>query len=327
MYWDIKRSLSYNCLFNFIIGNRGGGKSYGFKKWAIDDFLKTGSQFVYVRRYKTEIKTVDRFFNDIAEAYPEHDFKSIKGKFYIDDKLAGFAVALSTAAILKSVPFPKVNKICYDEFIIDRGTYRYLRDEVTVFLELYETIARMRDNVRVFFLANAVSTFNPYFIYFDLSLPYGTSIKRKDDILLQMVADEDFIEEKSKTRFARLLKDTAYYSYSVENKMLRDNNNFIRKKTGNCKKEFCIKNEGKYYGIWFSLEEDHIYVEPCEFDNGVLTIALTKDDHSINTRAVDYFKSTQTYKAIKLAINDGNCFYADLTTKNIMYNLFLYTMK
>lgn len=56
MYWDINKSLSYNALFNFIIGARGVGKSYGAKKLAIQNFLKKGKQFVYVRRYKEELK-------------------------------------------------------------------------------------------------------------------------------------------------------------------------------------------------------------------------------------------------------------------------------
>ena len=62
MYWDIGKPLSYNALFNFIVGARGTGKTYGFKQWAIKDFLKTGAQFVYVRRYKQEMKDIKNFF-------------------------------------------------------------------------------------------------------------------------------------------------------------------------------------------------------------------------------------------------------------------------
>ena len=28
-YWDIPRTVSHNCLFNFILGIRGAGKTYG----------------------------------------------------------------------------------------------------------------------------------------------------------------------------------------------------------------------------------------------------------------------------------------------------------
>ena len=55
MWWDLKNTLSYNALFNFVVGSRGCGKTYGFKKWAAEDFIKNGNQFIYIRRYKTEM--------------------------------------------------------------------------------------------------------------------------------------------------------------------------------------------------------------------------------------------------------------------------------
>ena len=58
MFWDINKSVSRNCLFNFIVGNRGAGKTYGAKKYVINRFLKTGEQFVYIRRYKEELKKI-----------------------------------------------------------------------------------------------------------------------------------------------------------------------------------------------------------------------------------------------------------------------------
>lgn len=38
-YWDVDRTLSHNCLFNFIISLRGGGKTYGCLKRVIKNFL------------------------------------------------------------------------------------------------------------------------------------------------------------------------------------------------------------------------------------------------------------------------------------------------
>ena len=47
VYWDIKRVLSYNALFNYIIGMRGGGKTYGALKYAIEQNLKdNGFEFM-----------------------------------------------------------------------------------------------------------------------------------------------------------------------------------------------------------------------------------------------------------------------------------------
>ena len=125
MYWDISKPLSYNALFNFIVGNRGGGKTYGFKKYAIQKFLKTGKQFVYIRRYKDELKNCKKFFDDIVGEFPEIEFKVHNHVAYIDGKEAGYFIVLSTAKIQKSTAFPDVETICYDEFILDKGTQHY----------------------------------------------------------------------------------------------------------------------------------------------------------------------------------------------------------
>lgn len=55
MYYDINNTLSYNALFNIVLGGRGIGKSYQWKIKAVRDFLKKGKQFGYIRRYKDEL--------------------------------------------------------------------------------------------------------------------------------------------------------------------------------------------------------------------------------------------------------------------------------
>lgn len=60
IWWDCKKTLSYNCLFNFIVGARGVGKTFGSLKYAIEKFKKSPvddrDQFMYVRRFNTELK-------------------------------------------------------------------------------------------------------------------------------------------------------------------------------------------------------------------------------------------------------------------------------
>ena len=58
IFYDIAGLLSQRCIFNFVIGNRGGGKTFGSKKLVINRFKKSKHQFVWVRRYQTEIDTL-----------------------------------------------------------------------------------------------------------------------------------------------------------------------------------------------------------------------------------------------------------------------------
>lgn len=61
MFWNIKHTLSYRALFNYIIGNRGGGKTFGAKQYVIEQFLKNQKEFIYLRRYRTELQKLIRF--------------------------------------------------------------------------------------------------------------------------------------------------------------------------------------------------------------------------------------------------------------------------
>ena len=63
IYYDITNTITYDALYYFIIGERGVGKTYSAKKFCIRRFLKTGEQFVYLRRYKTDLeKGKKKFF-------------------------------------------------------------------------------------------------------------------------------------------------------------------------------------------------------------------------------------------------------------------------
>lgn len=323
MFYNGNKALTYNCLFNFIIGNRGSGKTYWSKEWCISDFLKTGNQFIYLRRYDTEFEkgNKEKFFDDIKEKFEGHEFE-VKGyNAYIDKKVAGYFIPLSKAKIKKSTPFPRVNKIIYDEFILDKKSlYHYLGDEVITFLEFYETVARTRDNVRTFFLSNAITVTNPYFLYFNIK-PTKKKIKRYgDEILLEMVEDNEFIEMKSKTRFGKLIKGTKYGDYAIENQFLRDDDTFIGKKTGNAKYYFTLKYKGIDIGVYVDFLNGKYFVSDDVDKSCKLIYCVTLDDHSINTMLVKGKQSrilnnfTQNYKL-------GNVIFENQNLKNLTYDI------
>ena len=323
MYYNGNIALTYNCLFNFVVGSRGVGKTFWFKEWAIKDFLKTGSQFVYLRRYDTEFEKgkKEKFFDDIVDKFPKHKFE-IKGYLaYIDDKIAGQFMALSKAKIEKSTPFPKVNKIGYDEFILDKGVYHYIPDEVTNFLELYSTIARARNNVRVFFLSNAITITNIYFLYFGIRIDGKTEFyKIKKDLLVQMVKEPEFQEMMKKTRFGQLIDGTNYGDYAIDNNFLRDNNTFLEKKTGKAKHYFILKYNGAKYGVWVDYSVGKYFVSNDIDESCRLTYSTTLDDHTPNTMLL---KGGQS-RILKTFIDNyklGNVFYETMNIKNIVYEI------
>lgn len=323
MYYDYTKILSYNAFINFLVGERGVGKTYGASKFVTKCFINKDEEFVYIRRFKSELaESVPKFFKPLIDnnEFHDHELSTKGGKFLIDNKVAGYSMTLTTAQNLKSTNFPKVKNIIFDEFIIEEGQHHYLKNEVENFLGLIETIARMRD-VRIFMLANAVTVTNPYFIYFDISLPYNTDIKTYRDglILVQYMCNPKYREAKAKTKFGRLTAGTEYSKYANENSFRLDNKNFIEKKTGTSKCSFGIKYKDNVFGIWFDFNEGKIFVS--NDINTTQIFACTLHDHSPNTMLISAIKDYTCWKTFIKNYKLGNVYYENIKIKNIVQEL------
>lgn len=281
-WYNYDRILSFNMHFHMILTNRGFGKTFGAKKRAIDNFLKRGEQFVYVRRFKTEFKKITKFFDDISMFYEGHTFKVNGNTFYIDGKIAGYAIPLTTSQNEKSTPYPLVTTIIFDEFIRDKklGT-QYLPNEVDTLLELISTIVRKRDNWRCFLLANNISQVNPYFKYFDIKMKDDERFYqiRERGIIVERNTDDVFVEEMKGTAFGKLIANTKYSDYAIDNKALRDSDTFIERIPLKLLKPlYALQYNNMRIQVWIHKKEDLIYCNEKHVD-GQEVISLVADDH------------------------------------------------
>ena len=329
LFWDIQIPLSYNALWNFILGMRGGGKTYGSLKWCIEKHLKARDkgekwQFLYVRRLKAELEKLTisrggRLFNAVQKEFPEHTFKAESNVLYCDDEIIGYAQPLSTASILKSDSFPDVKVIIFDEFIIDnRGTYHYLKDEVTKFLDLYETIARNRD-VTVFFLSNAITVTNPYFDFFHLDKPRNGNIQRfgKDkQILVQNFVSEQLSAMKKQSRFGSIIQGTEYLEYAYDNEWLLDNEDFIEKKTQRAEYFLSLRYKDNWLGIWIDRMQWLFYISNDVDLQFPLKYSATTDDHKPNIMLMKAGKKLGWMKQLIEAYQSGCVRYENMKLKN-----------
>ena len=320
MYYNYNKVISYNALLNILIGCRGVGKTFGASELVVKDFIKNGNEFVYLRRYKTELsKSMSKFFKALIQENKFPDDKlDVKGNtFYINDNVAGYGVTLSTAQQLKSSNFPKVKTIIFDEFLIESGQGHYLKNEVDIFLGLIETISRMR-NVRVFMLANAVTEANPYFLYFDLTLPYNNDIRTFKDglILLQYMNNPEYIEAKKKTRFGKLVSGTDYEDYAINNNFADNNSMFIEHKSGNSKFSFSFIYKDNRYGVWIDFNNSKIYVSNDFIENGFV-FATTTDDHKPNTLLYSIAKNYNCWNVFIKNYKLFNFYFENNKIKNL----------
>lgn len=319
MWYDIDKTLSHNCLLNFVVGPRGVGKTYAAKNRVIKNFLKKGEQFVYLRRYDTEIKSskMENFFEDICPAYSEHDFLVKHGRFYIDQKIAGYYVALSKAAQLKSIPFPNVSMIIFDEFIIDTGLIRYLPNEVVSFNEMYSTIARMRD-VTVMFLSNAITFTNPYFLFFDLKLQQGQKITKKGDILLELVDSPQYTEAASNTRFGKIIAGTDYGNYALENKFMKDTDTFIEKMNEPGIYIMTLRVDKHSFGVYQLSSNQYWYISEKVDKSATRVISIDVNSHDIDSSLSKEINAGLWFHELQQKYYRAEVRFCTLKAKNIV---------
>lgn len=324
MYIDLSRILSYNALLNFIIASRGTGKTYGATKFVTKKFIEKGEEFIYVRRYKSELqKSIPRFFSamNANNEFKDHELGHKGMNLIIDEKVCGYGVTLSTAQQLKSTNFPNVKYIIFDEFIIEEGQGHYLKNEVDIFLGLVETISRLRD-VKVILLGNSANIMNPYFLFFDIHLPYQNEIITFKDglIALHYATSLEYIEVKKKSRFGKLVENTSYEEYAIENKFVNDNKDFVEKKDGQSKFSFSFIYKDTRLGVWINWLTGKMYVSNDYLDNGIV-FACTSQDHKPNTMLMSIAKKYNCWNNFINNFKLGNVYYESSKLKNIAHEV------
>ena len=319
MFYDLSKMQSYNALLNFLLGGRGIGKTYGMKKWSINDFLKRGKQFIYLRRYKSELKDVDKFFNTVSQEFPDCDFETKGHTFYINNKCAGYAVSLSTALTKKSAEYPNVNKIIYDEFLIMKSNLHYIPNEPEMFLEFFETVARMRDDVRAFFLGNATSENNPYFVYFNLRCPEQFYYDKNRYILVENIKNSaSFVEAKKNTRFGKLIQGTEYADYSIDNQFFSDDSTFIEEYKGRMKLVSCIRFNKQEVGMWQTFDNRLYFCDKINYDCPCC-MAYQKED--VNEHYNMGMKRGFTAELLRRYFRRNDVLYQNIFIKNLVFDV------
>lgn len=288
-YYNFNKIDSYNAFYNFLCGARGLGKTYGAKKKAIRAGIKRGEEFVYLRRYKTELAAARAtFFTDIAHEFPEHDFR-VNGKFaqYADIetrnddkrvwKTIGYFIALSTSQNEKSVSFPNVFTIIFDEFIIEKGAISYLASEHIVFTNFYSTVDRYKDQVRVYFISNAVSIMNPYFIAYNIEPDAEVNgvtqeFVKKHKILVGPSAgkffvvahfpdSKDFANDVYKTAFGQFIANTEYADYAVGNTFDDNKRAMLELKDNKARYMFTLETKNGKFSVWLNIFSNKYYIQ------------------------------------------------------------------
>lgn len=304
-YYDWGKTLSHsNTAIFLVISSRGFGKTYGMRKTAINSFLKDGSNFVEVVRYKSELADVqNEYFSklELNNEFPNHVFKVHGNSGYIAEKPKTedekpnwkhlcYFVALSGQQKAKKRTFANVRYMIFDEFLISNNTFPgYLRNEYGEFLNLFDSIAReipgQGTKLKAVLLGNSCNLVNPYFAAFGINKEpsYGYHFYNGKMVLLHYVEPGEYGELKKETTVGKLARNTTAASVMLENKFDDANDSYIGKKPKNAKFDFGMIYRGQQFGIWLDEIESYYYVTP-KIPNGTNrpVFSLTTPDNRPN---------------------------------------------
>jgi hypothetical protein len=322
LYYNPNKMLSYNRILNFVIGARGIGKSYAWKVHPIKRFLKYGEQFIYLRRYKPELKKVNQYFDNVKEEFPGIELK-VKGReFYVNGKIAGWAIPLSSWQSEKSNAYPNVSTIIFDEFLREKDNSGYMPNEVSALLNLMDTVFRDRENCRCVALSNAVSVVNPYFLYFNLIPNIAKRFNANESILIEIPDSKDFSEERRKTRFGKLIDGTDYGEMSLDNDFVNDSNVFIEKRSKESKYVFTVVYKGMNMGVWVDNDLGLLFLSHDHDPSSKKVFALSKEDLTENVMLISGWKKNYYLKKLVGSFMAGYLRFDNQVLRTTGYELF-----
>lgn len=260
-YYNVREALRRNGVITVVCGGRGIGKSFSAKRVIIDEWIKSGWQAMYVRRFVDDLRIFKTFFNDIAEYYTDYEFKvdgfTGYGRLRGDEPwdVIVTATSMSTAHKLKSGSFKEVKYILFDEFIAAPNS-RYLTNEVDTLYELYSTVDRYEDRVRVIMLANAVSIDNPYFNRWGINSGVEWQKHGGGFVVCHLPAAEEFTRAAKKTRFGSFVlnHEPSYAAYSIDNKFIDNTDAFIGERPAGSEPVFAVRTPEIEVTFWKMLE-------------------------------------------------------------------------
>ena len=287
IFFNLARDiLPEKTLINMVVGTRGTGKTSAAKIEALQHYEKTGGRTVWIRRYRNELeKFIPTFMGGVENlrnpdgslAIEDCGRYSVKKKCVVDNTKKGdntviMFIPLTTALYMKSADFSQYDYLIFDEFLIPVGAVRYIKNEVFLFLELINTIVRLRDNFTVICLGNHVSNFNPYYDYFNIAIEPGTDRIKRPEFTFLFLRNMHYIHEAKKTRLAKAVQGTDYIEYAYGLEVGVKQRNIVKAKTGKLRQICNISHHYKHYTAYFSIEKQEIYIAAYGNNTNIPTI-------------------------------------------------------
>ena len=166
----------------FVYSGRNRGKSFEICTQLLADAWYDGKEFGYIRRHDATNFEIEQYFadkSDFIKDMTDNEYDSIirdKGKLYFCRDVreengeikkikslnpCGYFFALSRQSSYKSLQFPKLFNLIYEEVLTDDAS-GYLSSEPEKLMNLYSTCRRSKPDFKLWLVSNTISIVNPY---------------------------------------------------------------------------------------------------------------------------------------------------------------------
>lgn len=279
IHYTTRRIDGYNLPFNFIISPREAGKSTAV--WldkVYKAFKERGQTSLVLRRKVVHItksyiddiaKIINKFTDDnVSFQYNASSIKDGIVDVYINDKLFIRIVALSIdVTAVKSQVLLNLAFIIIDEFICNqRFGEKYIKDECSKFLEIYNTFQRESENLKCYFMGNPYSLYNPYFIYFNVptcKLKKGAIVTDNKSYVVECYQLMEELKEYILNKNPLYQFDNSYTQYAFDGSNVNDQNIIVfDERPINFSLNIIFKVQNKYIAVW---KNNRYYFEDIKY--------------------------------------------------------------
>ena len=342
-WFSITPALSYGKHLNMIVGPRSVGKSVSVAIFVLTQYLKTGREFMYVRRTKDTLElTAAEWFTSAVQIMKdngyEFEFSYDAKNYYLNGDHCGYAVPLNAQQKLKGGNFSDCDYIIFDEFICFDGE-RYLGSrtnplaEYKALISLYQTVDRgvgvaYRNETKIIALGNAETFYNPLFMgtkadkYIRLDAHF-ISPKNVPWMIQLVHRDDSKASEDYKGSIGYQLSDERTKAYAYENISKENEKNSFVKKLNIPMQSLCnFVWDGRKMGFWADYRSGIFYV--CNKLTYGQMFALTNADHRPN-----YFlaQHNNTYiQMLRDAYDSGKLYFENNNIKFYIDNYLNFTI-
>ena len=252
--WKIAPILSYKRPLSIAVGQRRVGKSFRATFFLVKRALQRRKlSFMWLRVSKTEIDDAKaKFFADMEAfgVFPEYSFSVIGHIGYATELATGerFEICyfdfVKNKQNIKSIPFPDVEFIVLDEGIEEKTQNKY-KNIYEDLMSIGYSVFSLR-KIKILVIANAVTMDNPIFNALGVKDINRAFTKSKNWVIENVMYEKEydkFNEEAKASDFGRMVKDTSYGDYALNNKFMLDDVSKVKELRVYSKIEFIIVYE------------------------------------------------------------------------------------